>query len=252
MLSQEVYKDYCKRFRSVERYLRSKSAPTDVVVHNICKLREYYPERMGDILAKAGFMFIEGNESVFDPLEDGGDDLGLFKDGKFLLVNRFIFPVRDMLGNTVALIGWFPDDKKYITTPSKLFSKSCLFYGMEQLGETGIGKNYYLCEGIFDVLSVRSLGIPAIGQMGINTSRVKEAMYPMFGKLIATPDNDRQGRDVLWNNKWALPSNSSYLRWVGDTSKDIDKLINSYEAEDIKGMLLDAFKNNKRIITERI
>lgn len=251
MLTHEDYKEYCRQFKLVERYLRSKSASPDVVAYNICKLRGYYPERMQDIIKQAGFMFIE-NDMVYDQLEDMvSSDLGLFKNDRFLLAQRFIFPVRDMLGNTIAFIGWFPDEKKYITTPSRLFSKSCLFYGMEQLGTTGIGKQYYLCEGIFDSLSIRSLRIPAVAQMGINTSRVKCELYSIFGKIVATPDNDTQGRDVLTNDKWQLPSNCSYLRWVGDDSKDIDTLVNSYEAEDIRGLLLSEFTKRERIITER-
>ena len=254
MISQEEYRAYVKNFKSVERYLKSKSAPADVVAYNICKLREYQVERMQKVLMDTGFMFIEGNDSVYDPLREGTEDLALFsKDGNFLLSKRFIFPVKDMLGNTIALIGWFPDDKKYITTPSKLFSKNCLFYGMEQLAVTGIGKPYFLCEGIFDRLSILSLGLPAVSQMGIVSSRVKFVLYSLFSRLVGIPDNDVQGRDVLWNDKWSLPSNSSYFRWTGDDSKDIDKLINSYEAEDVKEMLISALKNkNERIIKEEL
>lgn len=215
-------------------------------------LREYYPERMSNILSKAGFLYIE-DESCYEKLRNAGEDLGLFtSEGKFLLAGRYIFPVFDMLGNVIALIGWFPDEKKYITTPSKLFSKSCLFYGIEQLSTTGINQPYVLVEGIFDCLSVRSLGIPCIAQMGIDSSRYKIAMYSLFSTLLAIPDNDTEGRKVLESDKWSLPSNGKYLRWVGDSSKDIDKLCNSYEEDDVRDLLMNAFNNRKRVITEKL
>lgn len=250
MLTHEEYRDYIKRFRQVERYLKSKSADSKTVAYNICKLREYYPERMMPILEKAGFMFIEGDDSVYDALDGVGDDLGLFSnEGRFLLSGRFMFPVRDMLGNTVALIGWFPDEKKYITTPSRLFSKSCLFFGMEQIATTGLGKDYFLCEGIFDTLSLRSIGLNAIGEMGINSGRVKESMYPLFGRLIGIPDNDTEGRSVIDSDKWKIPSNGSYLKWVSDDYyKDIDKVINSFELDDIRNEILQKSKSSNRLI----
>lgn len=215
-------------------------------------IREYYPERMSGILSKAGFLFIE-DDTCYEKLRNVGEDLGLFtNDGKFLLAGRYIFPVYDMIGNITALIGWYPDSKKYITTPSKLFSKSCLFYGMEQLSTTGINKKYVLVEGIFDSLSVRSLGIPCIAQMGIDTTRYKSAMYSLFSSLLAIPDNDYEGRDVINYDKWSLPSNSRYFKWTGDNSKDIDKLCNSYDGEDVRELLLSAFNKRKRIIVEKL
>lgn len=246
MFSFEEYKSYITRFNRVEQYLRSKSAPADVVAYNICKLREYYPERMSSILKSAGFMFIE-NPSDFSVLESESHDLGLFSsNGNFLLEGRFIFPVKDMLGNTVALIGWFPDSKRYITTPSRLFSKGCLFYGLEQLGKTGIGKKYFLSEGIFDSLSLRSIGFNAVSEMGIISTRVKESLYPLFGEIVGISDNDSEGRNVIEQDKWHLPSNSSYIRIIGD-AKDIDDVVNMYEFDDIRSELVKISSTGGRI-----
>lgn len=251
MLSKEEYKDYCVRFRKVYSFLESKSIPKINVAKEICALRGYYPERMVNILVKAGFLRIEDN-SCYSQLKNAGGDLGLFKDGHFLLEGRYIFPVCDMLGNIIALIGWYPDEKKYVTTPSRLFSKTCQFYGMEQLGVTGLYKDYILVEGIFDCLSVRSVGLPCVAQMGINSSRYKVAMYSLFKSFLSIPDNDGEGRKVISTDAWKLPNNSKYLRWSGDTSKDIDILCNSYEEEDIRDMLLNSFKEDKRVVTVKI
>lgn len=252
MITREEYSDYCNRFKRVLAYLKSKSKPINTVAMEICSLREYYPERMLPTLVKAGFMFIE-DDSCYEQLRNAGDDLALFsKEGKFLLAGRYIFPVYDMVGNPVALIGWYPDEKKYITTPSRLFSKACLFYGMEQLSTTGIGAKYILVEGIFDSLSVRSIGLPCIAQMGINSSRYKKSLYSLFSAFVTVPDNDEEGRKVIYHDKWSIPRGSNYFRWTGDKSKDIDLLCNSYEAEDIRDLLLSVFDNKKRIVTENI
>lgn len=252
MLQEQEYKEYCKKFSAIEKFLRTRGRDQNKVVKEICDIREYYPERMADILKEAGFFYVEDTSDI-DKLKSVGSDFGLFsKKGNFILKDRYIFPVRDMLGNTVALIGWFPDEKKYVTTPSKLFSKSCMFYGMEQLERTGIGKHYYLVEGIFDCLSVRSLGFNCIAQMGINSSRYKNVMYSLFSKITAIPDNDVEGREVIGYDKWSLPSNSKYFRWTGDKSKDIDKLCNSYEYDDIKELLIDVSKEKRKVVTRKI
>lgn len=245
MLTQEEYRSYCSRFRQVVAYLSMYSKPPREAALDICTLRGYYPERMVPILEEAGFMFIQ-DESCYQRLLNAGDDLALFKDGRFLLSGRFIFPVRDMLGNVVALIGWFPDEKKYITTPSKLFSKSCLYYGLEQFANTGINKNVLIVEGIFDSLSVRSLGITCYAEMGIDTSRYKVAMYSLFRRILAVPDNDKEGRTVVLSDSWKLPLNGGYMTWSGNI-KDIDLLVNSYEEEDIRAEILNAINSKDRV-----
>lgn len=248
MLSREEYKEYCRRYRVVWNYLKSCSKNQDEVAREICVLREYEYERMGVILKKADFIYPE-NVDVKN-LERAGEDLALLsKEGNFLLTGRYIFPVMDMLGNIIALIGWYPDEKKYVTTPSKMFSKECLFFGMEQLGTTGIGKTYFITEGIFDCLTIRSMGFPCIAQMGINSSRYKEVLYTMFKQLIAIPDNDTQGTDVLKNDKWKIPHNGKYFRWKCNTYiKDIDKLCNMFEYDDVKYMLQCVIEEPKRIV----
>lgn len=254
MLSQAEYEEYCKKFKSIEKFLLARSKNRDTTIKEICALRGYYPERMSGILKQAGFFYVEElSELDLKKLKSVGKDFGLFsKEGNFILSGRYIFPVRDMLGNTISLIGWYPDEKKYITTPSKLFSKACLFYGMEQLGKTGLGRQYWLVEGIFDCLTLRSLGFNCVAQMGIDSSRYKQVMYSLFGMLVAAPDNDPEGRAVLGYDKWSIPSNGKYFRWLGDTSKDIDKLCNSYEYDDIKDLLLEVVNEKGRVITKRI
>lgn len=235
LLTQAEYKDYYSRFNLVWNYLKSCSYSDDEVVRSICELRGYSLEsNMPSMLKDIGFLYLKPelfNPDMMKRLDNG--DLGLYsKEGNFLLLNRFIFPVKDMLGNIIALIGWFPDDKKYITTPSKLFSKKCLFFGMDQLKNTGIGKDYFLVEGIFDSISIRSLGFNCIAAMGITTTQFTQSLYSLFRRIVAIPDNDSEGRSVVLNDEWKLPSKGKYLRWKGKF-KDIDDVLKYYDMYDI-------------------
>ena len=251
LLSKEEYDAYCNRFNTAYKYLQSVSYDSYDVVSKICEMRGYSKgSQMFDMLIKAGFVYLKPESVSFDVLRkiDKDGDLGLFneKSGNFRLLNRFIFPVRDMLSNVIALIGWFPDEKKYITTPSKLFSKKCLFYGMEQLSKTGIGSSYFLVEGIFDALSLRSLGYNCVAMMGISASRYTEVLYTLFKNIVAIPDNDFEGRRVITEDRWKLPtSNGKYVRIKGNC-KDIDDVIKSY---DVSGVFNDIWSEFDRIIT---
>lgn len=252
MLDKEEYLGYCKRFNALYKYLKSCSRNQEEVVKEICEYRGYLVDRMSNTLIEAGFLFLDMSKVSLDKVRRFGDDLALFSsNGHFLMQDRYVFPVRDMMGNVLALIGWYPDEKKYVTTPSKLFSKECLFYGMEQLGKTGLGSKYILTEGIFDSLSARSLGLNSVAQMGISSSRYKEVLYTMFKQLVGVPDIDEQGRDVLSHDKWKIPINGKYFRWSNPRyyMKDLDCFINSYDFNDVKGLLSEVFNENQRIVT---
>lgn len=251
MLSQSEYNDYCSRFKRAWQYLYETSFEVGSVIDEICDLRNYDKEgAMPDMLDTVGFVYSnpeQFNPKVLRSIDDGS--LGLFTEaGNFLLSDRFIFPVKDMLGNIIALIGWLPDEKKYVTTPSKLFSKKSLLFGLEQLKYSGIGKTYFLVEGIFDCISVRSLGLNCVALMGITSSSCTEVLYTLFKRLIAIPDNDTEGRKVLQSDKWHLPSNASYFRWSGRL-KDIDDLCKNYEMKDT---LSELISNKDRIIVSGV
>ena len=58
---------------------------------------------------------------------------------------------------------------------------------------------------------------------------------------------------VVEGDKWNLPLSGSYMKWVGDSSKDIDKLINSYEKDDVVEMLEGVMaQKGKKIVEVRV
>ena len=250
---RENYLDYCNRFKYVWQGLKYCSQSTEKTISEVCEQRGYDVSRMSDVLKESGILYLDSNR--FDPRElktaDRGQ-LGLFsKSGNFILENRYILPIRDMLNNVVALVGWRKNDK-YITTPSMYFSKDCMFYGLEQLGSTGLGKKYVIVEGIFDSLSVRSIGFNCVAQMGSSSSRYKEPMYSLFKSILGIPDMDKTGISVVKNDEWKLPLGSKYMQWNirGQNLgiKDIDDFCKTFSKEDVYDIINECFADNKRVV----
>ena len=162
-----------------------------------------------------------------------------------------------MLGNILALIGWYPDEKKYITTPSKYFSRKHLFFGLEQLAHSKHNNIAFVCEGIFDSISLRSLGYPAYATMGVELTKSKQLLYPLLGRtVIGVSDRDRAGSVVRDTDKWKC---SKYLTWVGEYEveddeieniriKDIDDLVKLFDSESLKEALEEEILNSQERI----
>ncbi len=176
----------------------------------------------------------------------------LDRNDNFLLSGRYCVPIRDIMGNVTALVGWYPDIKKYITTPTYGFSKDGQFFNISCLEqsldgdypkgsgapETGI---VYLVEGIFDTLALKSLGFPVLGNMGLNMSLAKTEMLSRFGKVIAISDNDKagsgtnkylsrvngKGTKLVWNIK-----NEHVFVQLPNGVKDVDDFIKYYYCFD--------------------
>ena len=193
---------------------------TDDVIDEVMTLRKYiyspYAEEMRKTLKEVGIFkidyFSEIQIIVPDLTMEDAKLYGLVdRNGNYLLSGRYAIPIRDITGKVTALVGWYPDVKKYITTSTYGFSKDGQFFNMEcfsksfdgdypkykdeETGEvlesTGL---VYLVEGIFDTLSLRSLGFPVLGNMGLDMSLMKTEILSRFGKVIAIPDNDNAGR----------------------------------------------------------
>lgn len=189
-------------------------------------------------------------------------ELGLLsKSGTFLLDDRFIIPVRDIKNNLVALIGYYPDAKKYITTPSPFFSKSNLLFNFRHAYDLS-WQQYngfaIVVEGIFDCLSLRSLGLPAVSVMGASLSKSQGELLKLFRKVLAIPDNDTIGRKSLY--KWNVPSNTTMLKLIGGfievngvelPVKDMDNFVSWYDANDVKETLL-SYMSSRETIEELI
>lgn len=216
----------------------------------LCTMRGYTLDSPNFEFFSTEFPIVKIASDSIDSLRKAPDEFGLFdKQGNFLLHDRFIIPVRDFEGNVLALIGWYPDDRKYITTPSKYFVRSALMLGLEQLPTES---PTVIVEGVFDSLSLRAQGVTALSMMGTKCSSTQRALYQLMGQIIAIPDNDSVGQTVIQEDSWGIPlKQGKYLRWkpfsvpVGSSEiyvKDIDLFTQLYGVEPI----LQAFKEITR------
>ena len=257
MIDLKEYEVYTQDFKRVWNYF--KTLENGSTYEELCSLRFYQDPSMVEALKTVGFIKLADAVDL-EPLKklQSYSMLGLeTKTGRCLLEGRFVFPVKDMLGNILALIGWFPDEKKYITTPSKYFSRKHLFFGLEQLSSSKHSNVAFVCEGIFDSISLRSLGYPAYATMGVELTKSKQLLYPLLGRtVIGVSDRDRAGFVVRDTDKWKC---SKYLTWVGEYEvedeeieniriKDIDDLIKLYDSVSIKGVLEEELSNSQERI----
>lgn len=250
---------YFKDYEMVWRYLESVGSKEDAL--EIIR-EERVPSESMLALLRTEIQPIFVPDGAADPERlSRFPDLGLVtkpKDGslgRFLLEGRVILPIRGVSGNIFSIVGWYPDEKRYITAPSKYFSKRVLFYGLEQLSNKP--KNIVLTEGIFDSIAVRSTGIPALGTMGVTVDQVKMRQLELFNKVLAIPDRDKTGKKVIATQGWSLPRGSTYLRLVQNEEglpkhlviKDIDDICKLYPPEDVRGILEAGFRSKKRVET---
>lgn len=236
---------------------------TDDVISDVMTLRKYvvspYAKQMEATLREVGVFKLD----YFSEIQMVAPELTLEnaklyglvdRAGNYLLKGRYTVPIRDITGRVTALVGWYPDVKKYVTTPTYGFSKDGQFFNIEcyaksfdgdypkykdeETGEilesTGM---VYLVEGIFDTLSLRSLGFPVLGNMGLDMSLMKTEILSRFGKVIAIPDNDNagngtnrylnrisgKGKKVTW-----LIKNENVIVQLPNGVKDSDDFIKGY------------------------
>lgn len=269
MKKSEVFPYYRKcvsEYEKVYDYIKTQFNVQESV-EELCKLRGYpLVGEQRDLLEQLKICSCTVNDKT--NLGDMAEELGLVtKTERFLLDDRFIISVRDISGNLVTLIGYYPDNKKYITVPSPFFSKDILFFNLDHAFKLSFEKFdglVFLVEGIFDCLSLRAIGLPAIATMGSTVSREKREILKLFSKVIYIPDNDSVGRRALNRRDssygWAVPENATGLKLSGVVDfnekgasseesiikiKDIDNLIAWFDAESVCEILL-SYKDSKK------
>lgn len=245
----------------------SKVFSTDEVIDELMVLRKYnmsfYAEEMRAMLKEVGVFkldYLSEIQMVDSTLtQEQALTYGLIdSNGNYLLRGRYAIPIRDIGNQVTAIVGWYPDSRKYITTPTYGFNKDGQFFNIEcyvksmtgdfpkYVDETGKELEnceglVYLVEGIFDTLSLRALGFPALGNMGLDMSLLKTEILTRFGKVIAIPDNDKAGRSTnRYLNRisgkakkfvWLI-KNDNVIVQLPKGVKDTDDFIQGYMCKD--------------------
>lgn len=256
------YRKTVDEFEAVYALLRSNFQ--EGYVDDLMKLRNYFDEPQRQLIANMELGCCHIDDAT--ELGDLRKELGLVSDSDtFLLNDRYIIPVEDIEGAIVALIGYYPDYKKYITTPSPFFSKECMFFNFRQAYELS-WKEYngfvIVVEGIFDCLSLRAIGLPAMATMGSSVSKNKGELLKLFNKVLGIPDDDKTGHKAInrySERGWQVPSNTTMLKFHGGEfdlpngeqihCKDMDNFVSWYNADDVREILL-SFADSKEEIEE--
>lgn len=243
------FQQYSVEFNQVWRFLQD-NRPADSV-DRLADLRGYPSSSellpyLDDVL-RAPFV----PKSLSDQLVGSvSPELGLFDSDKWgntysVIADRFVVPVRDILGNVLALVGYFPDRRKYMTTKSQYFQREKLFLGLDQIRHGALTSSV-IVEGIFDALSLQSIGVHAFSTMGVGVSPYKRGLYQAMGTIVAIPDADSAGREVVQYDRWQLPTTGRYLTWKsrrlpeelgGFSIKDIDMLVRLVDPEQIRELI---------------
>lgn len=254
MISRKELFRYYDEFKDVFNLITEKSNPN--CIENLCNDRGYNIDEMYPVLKEVGLAFIdEDNDDAIREIRKFSRNLGLYGRESVYIAGRYIIPIRDLMGNIIAMVGWYDDYKRYITTPSMLFSKRLCFFGMENINRRD---EIILVEGIFDAISVRTMGYRCLATMGIDVSREKaELLRSVARRVVSIPDNDSQGRRVVINDKWKV-GNNTYLQWSGKYSideidyniKDIDLMLKIYEKSSVKEMIDDTLQQRHRKVVK--
>ena len=257
-----TYEEHCKFL--AEAYENIKTRFNETYVDELMQMRGYISDSMKNLISEMQLGYCDFEPSELYELNNKdnlGKELGLItsKDN-FLLANRFIIPVEDVAGNLVSLIGYYGDKKKYITIPAPFFSKEAMFFNFRQAYDLAWSKfdgMVIVVEGIFDCLSLRSIGLPCIATMGATVSGVKCELLKLFKKVVAIPDADSVGRKGLdARTGWQLPSTAtriclklSPIEIHGQKVKlkDIDDLVKIFDEEDIRNIILEAAKSRSAL-----
>lgn len=248
-----TYRETCRKMEIVWGLMREYMDTSEEAMQFLNESRCYLDTEVSDFLISQGTGIVRISDSTIF-----GEDrvvLGLVSDSdNFLLNNRYVFPIRDIEGNILAFVGWYPDYKKYITTPSLFFSKKTLFFNLDDAYSRSMNEfdgRVFLVEGIFDCISLRCLGLPVVATMGADISIYKAELLKVFKHITAISDNDKAGIHAL--KTWDLPPWSTRVSIRGNFQtpygelrvKDIDDLIKFSIKDDIRVMLRDLLYSDK-------
>jgi len=225
--------------------------------------RAYFHDEQRNLLTEMEIYQSRGVSGLTEKERELFTEMGLFSEnGFYLLEDRFIIPVYSASGRLITLIGWYNDFKKYITIPTPYFSKNVDWFNLDnalELSFSAYDGLVFVVEGIFDTLSLRAIGLPAIGTMGADVSRSKGELLKIFKKVVAIPDNDRTGKRSIRDRskQWVLPYNATFLELRGMVRfddehqykiKDVDNLVSWFQVEDVRSMLLEVAKSTDKYV----
>lgn len=171
-------------------------------------------------------------------------------DGRCSWCNSVIFPIYDILGTPVALLGYFPLNKlnteiqlpTYKVTSSEYFDRRKYFFGPKGVMSKSLEDNYViLTDGVFDTLSLNQAGFNALALMGSYISKEQVAYLTLIDRVYLAVDNDRAGVQLLENLQKQIKS-AKGIRF--NIYKDVDDVLKSEHRDKFLNQLTSAMQDD--------
>ena len=172
-------------------------------------------------------------------------------EGECNWLHHLVIPIRGVYGNLVGFTGYNPATKliiadnkdsdnpqipppKYVVLNKSVFDKNKFMLMPNGYSKAFDDGYIILVDGIFDALTLGSLGFNSACSMGTFLSDYNNFLLSFIPRKIVGADNDRAGLD-LWNyvrNKF--PESRRILQKYG---KDIDECVKVKGADYVKNIL---------------
>lgn len=135
------------------------------------------------------------------------------------------FPIKDTNGK-VLFVAKRSVDTKFFALPKDLEKPLCYLYEAKKYFTDS--KELYICESLFNALTMVKYGFPAIALLGTGTKEQVEALKSLdYRKYILCLDNDMAGRagmDKLYKSLYKYKLINYFIAPVG---KDINDFVNA-------------------------
>lgn len=189
-----------------------------------------------EYLLKRRVIFVPNNDYLH---YYGGDEIlnsnyDLYYERSCKWVHFLLIPIQDLSQNIVGVVGWDINHKAraedgekglemYRTSNKFVMNKSHYFLTDTKLIESTFDKSViFVVDGVFDSISLNSIGIPAISLLGSNTSTTLYYFLRWYSYVYVIPDNDIAGFNLLKRLKQAVPNVYGIYQ---PKAKDIDELL---------------------------
>lgn len=155
---------------------------------------------------------------------------GVYRNDSCNFYKRLVFPIYGFNKQVAGLGGWSCDSQwKYVYSPDTLWDKSRYFYISHDDFVSALEDDYlFIVDGIFDAISLNSIGLHSASLMGSNLSNWHLQYLYLFKYVIVVPDNDNAGVNLVKKAKKHRPD--CIVLWQGKC-KDIDDYIKSRDTK---------------------
>ena len=254
----QKYTDYTNDMKKVEKIFTENLVKGTTAWTYLQEERNLNPEKLKELGAGlASYKDISTLSGVLN--KNRLKELGILtQNGTNLFANRFILPIRDAYGRTIAFSGRkLNSDKnspKYVNSPqTEYFNKSRILYLLNQSKSEIKEVDFAIVvEGYFDALRLYLNGIKnVVAVMG--TALTKEHLKELgkyTRKLVFSFDNDKAGINAVGKSYEQLGDGFNALVLNLNPVKDPDEYIEKYGIEGFQQILLKAVSIEEHILTE--